>query len=695
MPDLMPLFRPGIVAVVGASSRPGSFGGQVLRNLQSGGFTGDLFGVHPREREIYGLPAFPSLDELPAKPDCIALAVANRHLLGLLEQAAALGIPAAVLFGDPNTGPDRDPDLQAQISDFGRKHRILICGPNSMGLYNSRRRLAISGYPIRAGADEGNIALITHSGTVFDSLSQNNRSVHFNYLVSAGNEACLTAADYLEYVIADEQTRAAALYLESVRDPERFTRALEAARRKDIPVVVLKTGRSERGRRLAEAHSGALAGSAQTYEGVFRHFGACQVRTLDEMMDTLELFSRVRTVRSHRCSVLMESGGERSMLVDIAEDLGLALTEFSPETQANLAEIVEAGVPLANPLDAFGTGREVVRTYERCLQALDADPGTGLNLLAVDLARYSNLSPAYAEAALAAVDGLRNPLVSLVNVSSGAGEKLMAALRARGIPVLMGTETGLKAIRHLASFSQFDPAWLAAPPQFDSQISDGVRELRGRIESASTPLSGPEALQALSGCGLPVIRTEAVESLAQALSAAQACGYPVALKTAHPDVPHKTDVGGVWLDLGDPETLAAAYESLRLRLGPHALVQPMAARGVEMYFGMSRDPQFGPILLFGFGGIHLELYRDVVAALPALTEATAIRLLGMLKGFPMLEGFRGGPAADLDALAELMVRFAAFVRLAGDLLAEVDINPLVVTASGAQIVDALLVPSKN
>jgi acyl-CoA synthetase (NDP forming) len=537
--------------------------------------------------------------------------------------------------------------------------------------------------------------LITHSGTVFDSVSQNNRDLHFNYLISAGNEAGLTAADYLHYVSDDAETEVAALYLETVRDPQHFKRALAHARRRDLPVVILKTGRSERGRQLAQAHSGALSGSAQTYGAVFRHFGVCQVHTLDEMMDTIELFSKVQAVRSPRLSVLMESGGERSLLVDIADDLGLALAEFSTETKSRLAEIVEPGVALENPLDAFGAGHRVVETYRSSLQALDADPQTGLNLLAVDLARFSYLSPAYTQAAIEAAADLQNPLIALVNVSAGANEKLMANLRASGIPVLMGTETGLKALRHLAAFSAYKPELLAAPTAAGGPPEEIVRQLRARIARAAGALGAYQSIELLSSYGLPASPMAAANSLPGVLESAAEIGYPLALKTAEPGVAHKSDGGGVRLDIKDQPALEAAYGFLREHFGPRVLLQPMVEEGVEMYFGMSRDPQFGAVLFYGLGGIHLELYRDVVAALPDLTTVTARQLLRELKGFPLLCGFRGGSQVDLDQLAGWMVRFAAFVRDTQDLLAEVDINPLIVTASGAQIVDALLVPRRS
>ncbi|NOR67113.1 MAG: hypothetical protein GQ528_07140 [Woeseiaceae bacterium] len=690
--SLSPLLDARSIAVVGASNKPGSFGGQVVRNLVEFSYPGSVYGVHPRLTTLYDRPCFPSLSALPERPDCIALAVANKHLLPLLEEAASLNIPSAVVFGDPNVGTDRDPNLQSRIGKLARHNGITVCDPNSMGIYCLHRKLVISGYPVRPDKPAGNIALVTHSGTVFDAMSQNNRDVHFNYVISGGNEATVTAADYMRFVLDDPTTRVVACYLETVRDPEGFIAALRLANERQVPVVALKVGLSERGRALAQAHSGALAGGPEAYAALFQRYGVCQVRSLDEMMDTLELFSRIQKVPNPDVTVLMESGGERSLFVDLAVDRGVPLTNLSADTVKRLEDILEPGVIPDNPLDAFGTGSDVVGTYRNCLLAQNDDPNTGLLLLAVDLARDSYLSPDYVEAAIGAVDQLKKPFACMVNLTSGAGDEFVVQLRKQGVPVLMGTETGLRAIRHLIDFSDFmdrpsfDPEFIGRP------AADVVERLRVQLRQANAPLDEHASTTMLAAYGLPIAREYVVESSDQAVEAASSMRCPVALKTLAPGILHKTDTGGVFLGLEDKAEIQRAYESLVRQFGPQVLVQEMVTGGIECILGMSTDLQFGPILLLGLGGVFVEIFRDVQTCLPPLSQFDAECLYDQLKGGALLKGHRGKPAADLAALTDTILRFSTFVTDLGDLISQIDINPISVLPSGAVILDALIVP---
>ena len=692
--SLSALLRANSVAVVGASPKEGSFGGYVLRNLIDMKFAGEVYPVHPKHGEIFGRKAYPSLSELPSTPDCVALAVANHHLINLLNEAAELGVKGVVVFGDPTVGAGRDPDLEPQIAEIARANNMAICGANAMGVYNLTERYVISGYPVQADKPAGNVALITHSGTVFDALSQNNRDVNFNYVVSAGNETALTAADYLTFVVNDPTTRVVSLYLETVRDPEGFIEALKLAQEKQIPVVALKTGLTERGQALAQAHTGALAGGGATYSALFARYGVLQVRTLDEMMDTIELFSKVQRIESEGLAVLMESGGERSMLADHAHWIGNEFAVFSAETNTRLASILDEGVDPDNPLDAFGSGHEVEATYRDCLLAMHDDPATGIVVLAVDLVRDSYLSHDYVNAALSIKDQLSKPLVTLVNLTAGAHDGLMARLRANGVPVLMGSETGLRALYHLKAFNETLEKGIQDPTFVGRPDAATIARLRAQLKEANSALPEAESKVLMGAYGLPVTREVVVNSAETAIAAANDIGYPIVLKTAMPDLLHKSDVGGIHLNLADAEAVETAYLKLAESLGNQVLVQEMVGSGVEMILGMSSDPQFGPVILVGLGGVFVEVYRDTTTALPPLTEADADLLPYQLKGSALLDGVRGQPAADRAALADALLRFSTLVSDLGDLISEIDINPLIVHQSGARVVDALIIPKQ-
>ena len=681
------------VAVVGASPREGSFGGYVLRNLIDLEFAGAVYPVHPKHAEIFGRKASPSLSAIPEPPECIALAVANHHLLRILGEAVELGIKAAVVFGDPTVGAGRDPELEPAIAKLARENGIAICGANAMGVYNLPHRFVISGYPVDPKKPAGNVALITHSGTVFDAMSQNNRDVNFNYVVSAGNETGCTAADYLRFVVSDPTTQVVAMYLETVRDPQGFIAALELAVEKQIPIVALKTGLTERGQKLAQAHTGALAGGGETYAALFRKYGVRQVRTLDEMMDTVELFSKIQRIERPELAMLMESGGERSMVADHATYIGVEFAEFSAETNARLIDTLDEGVDPDNPLDAFGTGHEVEQNYRNCLLAMHDDPQTGILVLAVDLARDSYLSHDYVNAALSIKDRVTKPFAAMVNLTAGAHDGLMADLRANGIPVLMGTETGLRAFKHLIAFNAF----LQRPPsepEFIGRPDDAtVAKLRQQLSEVTGALTESESKRIFAAYGLPTTQEIVANSLEAALISAETIGYPVVLKTAMPNVTHKSDVGGIHLNLADADAVTDAYQTLAENIGERVLVQEMVTGdGVEMILGMTQDPQFGPIMLVGLGGILVELYRDAVTAMPPLTRADAQALPPLLKGAALLDGVRGRPAADKAALTDALLRFSTLIADLGDLISEIDINPLLVQASGAKMLDALIIP---
>ena len=411
-------------------------------------------------------------------------------------------------------------------------------------------------------------------------------------------------------------------------------------------------------------------------------------------MDTVELFSRVRAERGHKLAILMESGGERSLVADLSEDLNLEYASLSAETISRLSEVLDEGVTPENPLDAFGTGHDVVGVYRECLKAMDANPDTGVLVLAVDLARDSYLSPAYVDAVLQARDGLEKPLVGMVNLSAGANQELMATLRANGVPVLMGTRSALKAIDHWTDFAAGDRRQPEQPAVLGRPAPGRLSALRKGLAGTAGALDEHASKSLLSHYGLSVTKGVVVETAEAARTAAEQIGFPVALKTAAPEVLHKSDVGGIFLGLTEISAVNDAYQDLAQKCGPRVLVQQMAGTGVEMILGMKSDPQFGPVLLVGMGGVFVEVYRDVATALAPVSHAEAEGLIATLKGAPLLEGVRGKTPASREALVDAIIRFSTFVDDFAAELSEVDINPLLVTADDAIVLDALVIPRK-
>ena len=690
--DLTPLLHARSVAIVGIS-QPQRFGGILFSNLQSSGYAGRIFGVNPRYETLYDRPCYSSLGELPQRPDCALLAVPSQRVVEALEEAGACGIPSAVIFASAWSDPSEQPSLQSRLRQVAQDHEMVVCGPNCMGFVSVARRLAVSGYATSPDTPAGNVTLISHSGSVWEASLQNRRGVAFNYIVSSGNEMVTGVADYMQFALADESTRVIGLFLEAVRDPQTFTAALAEAAERDVPVVVLKTGRSERGARLANAHSGALAGEDAAHDALFAHYGVRRVTSLDEMMDALELFAAGMRPRTTTASALLDSGGQRAHMVDLAEAEGVEWGAIRPSTEARLRELLEPGLEPINPLDAWGTGAAADDVYAECLLALDADPSTGLTLFAVDLCPIEDADPFYLSIVADVRDRLRNPLAFVVHSSATASDLQATRLRAMGVPVLMGTETGLRAVRHVLEYAAFQRgrAEVTVGSERERSQPENLAELRRQLAATADALDEHASKELLRAYGLTTTRERLVDQLDEALRAADEIGYPVALKTAAGDL-HKTEHRGVRLGLANPDELSAAYRDIAARLGPRVLVQEMIPQGVELILGVVNDPQFGPMLTLGTGGIFVEILKDVRMLLLPTTPDAIREALSSLRGSALLRGARGRPPADTKAVVLAGMGLAALAADLGDVIGEIDVNPLMALPDRAVVVDALIVP---
>ncbi len=683
------------LAIVGISS-PDRFGGRIYNNIQVMGYEGKIYGVNPRYETLYGQKIYPSLSDLPETPDCVALALSNSRLLPALEEAANLSIPSAVIYSSAYGEVDGAP-LQDALARTAEKSGMAICGPNGMGIISYHQKYAMIGYRVVPGKPAGNITFISHSGSVWDAMRQNSRSVNFNYAISAGNEIVTNVADYMLFALSDPTTKIIGLFLETVRDPDRFCEALKLASEKDIPVVTLKVGRSKRGAQLAQAHSGALVGEDATYDALFKYYGVQRVRSLDEMMDTLELFQSGMRPHNSKLAAILDSGGARSMLVDLADDNEVEFAELEPKSIAELDEILDPGIKAENPLDAFGTDLSWEKVFTGGMKILNADPNTGLTVLCVDLYPMSTEPPTYESLTLAIKNEFKKPFAVLANVSATAPDFKTAEFRAAGIPVLMGTETGVRAIRRLFNYTEFQRALqekkIKAPKLALNNLpsKEKIADIRMRLKLANSALDEVESKQILSEYGIRTSAEQVVNSLAQALGVADEIGFPVVLKTAA-GATHKTEVNGIHLNLANPDELVSAYKDLEARLGSQVVVQEMVTEGVELLLGVINDPQFGSLLMVGIGGILVEVMRDTkLIWLP--TEAKKVEeAMRALKFAEILDGVRGQAKSNLDAIADTILRLAHFATDCGDLIAELDINPLLAGPKSAVVVDALIIP---
>ena len=675
---------------MGASGRPGSFGEQLVGGLLRGGFGGRVVPINPRYSTLFDRRCLPSLRELDEPVDLVALGVPNAALEAELSAAAEVGARSAVIFASAyDEPPPQSPPLTERLRKIAETAGVRVCGGNCMGFLHPAVGLNVCGFPMPDEMRAGGITFITHSGSAFSALAYNDRGLGFNLLVSAGQELNTTAADYMRYALGRKETSVVALFLETVRDPQGFRAALAEAARLDVPVVALKVGRTQGARAMVAAHSGALAGEDAAYEAVFNAYGVLRVESLDEMADTLELLAAGRRAGPGGLASVHDSGGERALFIDSAAQAGVTFARISPGTRGRLSDVLEEGLEPVNPLDAWGTGNDYERIFEECIGALLDDPDTAALAFCVDLTTQEVEETGYIRVAKNTFPATEKPFAVLSNLSSAIDRRDAASLRAAGIPVLEGTLTGLAAFNHLFSLRNARARPPAATPPGPLPVSARWRE---RLSAGGT-LEEADALDLLASYGIPAARHRVVTSGSEAVTAAAELGWPVALKTAAPGVMHKSDVGGVALGLESEDALVRAYADLAARLGPRALVAAMAPPGVDLALGVVRDPQFGPLVMAAAGGTLVELLGDRSWGLPPLDRVRARELLDRLTVTRLLEGTRGAPRGDVEAVCRALADLSRLALDLGDVLEALDVNPLRVTGTGCVALDGLVVAS--
>ncbi|MGH6719733.1 MAG: CoA-binding protein, partial [Alphaproteobacteria bacterium] len=446
---LTPLLAPSSIAFVGASPREGSLGHTMLRVIRHGGYQGRVHPINPNYDRIEDLPCHGSLAALGEAVDLAVLAVANGRVEAALEDAIAAGARAAVIFASGYVENDGDPPLLARLARRARTAGLPVCGGNAMGFYNLDARTRVCGYFGTPGPEQGGIAFITHSGSVFSAFAHSDPRLAFNLVVSSGQELATTVADYIDYALAQETTRVIGLFLETVRDVPGFRAAAARARAGAIPIVALKVGATPESASLAVSHSGAIAGDDAAYEAVFDRYGIVRVASLDELAATLLLLGQPRRARAGGLAAMLDSGGERGMLIDMAQRQGVPFAAIASATRARLAARLDYGLEPVNPLDAWGTGHDFEAVFRDSFQALAEDPDTAAAVIFADIRDSGFLCGPY-ERVLRHVHGaVDKPIALAPNFSGVAHDQVALRLTRAGIPVLDGTENALAAIGHL------------------------------------------------------------------------------------------------------------------------------------------------------------------------------------------------------------------------------------------------------
>jgi acyl-CoA synthetase (NDP forming) len=683
------MLEPRSIAVVGASPRPGSFGERMVTEVLRSSAKVAVHLVNPRHQEIGGRRCHSSLADIGDAIDLVLLGVGDSSLEAELTLAAKRGDRSAVIFGNAYEPPaDGVLPLRTRLASIARDASMQVCGGGCMGFVNIPYGVRAIGYiepdPIPAGP----VAMVTHSGSVFSAVLRARRGLGFTVAVSSGQELVTTTAAYVDYALGLPETGVIALVLETMRDARALRASLSAAAERDIPVVILPVGTSERGRSMVAAHSGAVAGGTAAWEALADTHGAHLVADLGELLDTVELFATGRRARPARgpssgLAAVLDSGAERALLVDVAAAVEVPFAEISTLTTDRLSQRLDPGLIATNPLDVWGNGADTEGLFGDVLVELAQDPAVQVVALAVDLVEELDGDESYPHAVRRCAAATDVPVVVLSHLPAALDLGAAAELRAAGVPVLEGTRSGLRAIGHLLAHAERAGA---TPTHVEV---DRDRRDRWLSRLAGGPLSTVEGFELLGDYGIDVAVTHAADHEGAVLAAASAIGYPVVLKTDE-EIAHKTDVRGVLIGLGNDAELVAAYHDMAARLGRRVVVSRQVPPGVEVLVGAVRDANLGLVLVVGAGGVLVEQVADRAATLPPIDAPHARALVAKTVVERLLLKPRGGDAADIDAVARAIAGLSALAAELGDALDAIEINPLVASPSGAVAVDVHL-----
>ena len=609
-PALLAMLEARSVALVGASPRPGSFGSRMVQEVARSASRPRIYPVNPKHADVDGLPCYPALTDLPEPVDLVLLAVPDAALPDQLALAADCGARSAVVFGSAY-------EIRERLAAIARAAGLALCGAGCMGFINVSYGLRAIGYTEPDPLPAGPVALVTHSGSMFSALLRARRATGFTLAVSSGQELVTAAPAYIDYALSRPETRVLALVLEAIRDGGALRAALARAAEQDVAVVLLTTGDSAAGKAMVAAHSGALAAADGGWEALAREYGVHRVGDLAELADTVELFAAGRRATRPAgpapgagIAAVHDSGLERTHVVDLAAELSVPFAAIGTATKERLARLLDPGLVPDNPLDVWGTGASTRELFARSLTALADDPEVDAVALAIDLVPELDGDPSYPQAMLDLARHTSKPVAVLSNLGSAIDLAAADHLRDQGVPVLEGTRSGLLALKHLTEHGR-RPVRDGAPA-----TADLARQRRGAALLTSGELSGAALLSLLGEYGISVPRVHPAVSEAAVLAAAAQIGYPVVLKTDEPGILHKSDVGGVLLGVAGPEQLAAGYAAMMSRLGPRVVVCQAVPPGVELALGIARDPELGPLVVVGAGGVLVELIADRAVALP-------------------------------------------------------------------------------
>jgi acyl-CoA synthetase (NDP forming) len=689
--SLRPLFWPTSVAVLGASADPSRIGGRPIRYLKEGGYAGPIWPVNVKGGTIQDLPAFRTLDELPAAADCLIVAVPAAAVCDAVESAAKRGTRAAVVFsaGFAEAG-DEGRRWQERLTAIARKTGCRIVGPNCLGLFNSRNGFVPT---FTASLDHGHpkpgvVGMVSQSGAYGSHLFVLTRDRHIGMScwLTTGNECDVDTSDAIAWFADDPDTKVIAAYIETIQDRDRYLGALERARAAKKPVIMMKVGRSAVGAAAAASHTASLAGTDAVYDAAMKQLGAHRAATTEEMLDVVYAATRGIFPESNRLGIVTISGGAGVLMADDAERVGLDVAPMPEAAQKRLQSILPFAA-VRNPVDTtaqFFNDMNLLTEFTRTLLAEGDYDALAAFFTAIPRNRVTGAK--LKDALIEATSDFPGRLLVLCMLAS---PEMTQDYEAQGFLAFEDPTRAVTAIAALCRFGRAFARGAGAPPLPLPKEAKPI---------PAGPLGEAEAKALLGAAGVPAAPERLAMTEDEAIAAAKALGYPVVLKIASPDILHKTEIGGVRLNLADADAVHAAFAQIMARAKkekPQAridgcLVAPMIAGGVETILGVVNDTAFGPVLMFGLGGIFAEVLKDVTFRIAPFGIDEARAMIREVKGFPLLDGARGRPKLDQEALARALSALSVYAYANAGRFRSIDVNPFIVLEKGAVAVDALI-----
>ncbi|MBW2254524.1 MAG: acetate--CoA ligase family protein [Deltaproteobacteria bacterium] len=687
------ILRPSSVAVIGASRRKGTIGFELLRNLIQFGFQGPVYPVNPNTTHVLSLRTWPTVEDIPDPVDLAVIVVPKPGVLEVVRQCAKKGVKGLVVISAGFKEVDEEGRaLEAQITEIVRQHGMRMVGPNCMGVVNTDPAIGLGASFGATQPVPGTAAFASQSGGLGEVILATAKEIclGISQFVSLGNKADVSSNDLLAWWATDPNTQVILLYLESFGNPRNFSQlARKVTREHGKPILAVKSGRSSQGALAASSHTGSLAGGDRAARALFAECGVIRCSTVRELFDRALGFCYQPPPPGNRVAILTNAGGPGIMAIDAAVYFGLEIAAYSEETRAAIAKVLPREASVRNPVDMIASAGE--EQYRACAAALLADPNVDA-LLPIFVRPLTTGSVEVAQGIVAGVQegiaraGVAKPVLACL--MGGADQQGGGALlREAGIPNYPFPEAAAETLSAMAQFQRWqsqDPGRLVTLPVDRERAR---RVLQGARARGDAWLSGPEAMALLDAYGIPTPPSRRVATPEEAIAFAEEVGFPVVLKLESEEVVHKSDVGGVQVDVRSPREIKGAFWDLKESLAREGLdssdflVQKMVTGGRETIIGAVQDPTVGHLLMFGLGGVFVELMEDVAFRVHPLTDADARRMIDEVQGSPLLKGYRGAPEMDLDALEEVLLRVS---QLVGDFpeIAEMDLNPFLSKPAG-------------